>query len=195
MPRKNRPYKKGEPFKDATFLIIACEGAIREKVYFESLAHRKQKVKIKVLAPEKEDAGHSAPNWILDRAITFTQEIGANQFDSLWFVLDTDNWKREILEEIKDECKENWFIALSNPCFEAWLIMHYLNPNEIESTTCKGLKRELNSKVLGGYKVEVALRNVSQAIDRAKSVDKTTHFIPLPKTTKVYSVVDQIIKK
>ena len=73
--------------------------------------------------------------------------------------------------------------------------MHYLNPNEIESTTCKELKRELNSKVLGGYKVEVALRNVSQAIDRAKSVDKTSHFIPLPKTTKVYSVVDQIIKK
>jgi hypothetical protein len=195
MPKKNRLYKKGEPYRDASFLIIACEGAKREKIYFEMLANRNQRVKIKILAPAEDKAGLSAPHWILERAISFTEEIGANKYDTLWFVLDTDLWKREILEEIKTECKDNWFIALSNPCFEVWLIMHYLDPSEITSTTSKQLKRELNVKILGGYKVEIAVKNVKDAFERAKRADISDHFIPVPKTTKVYKVVDQIINK
>jgi hypothetical protein len=192
---KNRLYKKGEPFRDASFLIIACEGSKREKIYFETLAKGKQRIKIKVLSSDEDTKGHSAPHWILERAISYTEEIGANQYDTLWFVLDIDKWKRKILETIKSECKSNWFLALSNPCFEVWLLMHYLDPSEIDSVTCKQLKAELNSKIKGGYKVEVALKTIDHAIERAKSVDHSKHYLPSLRTTKVYLLADQIIKK
>ena len=192
---KNRSYKKGEPFRDASFIIIACEGAKREKVYFETLAKGNQRIKIKVLSPKEDNVGHSAPHWILERAISYTEEIGANKYDTLWFVLDIDKWKRKILETINSECKPNWFLALSNPCFEVWLIMHYLDPSEIDSISCKQLKAELNTKTNGGYKVEIALKAVNHAITRAKSVDQSDHYLPLLKTTKIYLLVDQIINK
>ena len=195
MPKKNRTYKRGEPFRDATFLIIACEGAKREKVYFETLAKGNQRIKIRVLSPSEDVTGRSAPHWILERAIVFTEEIGANEYDRLWFVLDIDKWRRDSLETIKSECHSNWEIAISNPCFEVWLIMHYLDPEEIESISCRNLKTELNFKIKGGYKVETALRNVKAAIERAKKVDQADHFIPSIKTTKVHILVDQIINK
>ena len=195
MPKKNRNYKRGEPFRDATFLIIACEGAKREKLYFETVAKRNQRIKVRVLSPSEDVAGRSAPHWMLERAITFTQEIGANEYDKLWFVLDIDRWSRDSLEYIKNECKDNWYVALSNPCFEVWLMMHYLDPSEIESTSCKKLKTELNSKVRGGYKIETALSQIQTAIHRAKNVDHSGHFIPSVKTTKVYMLAEEIIKK
>lgn len=195
MPKKNRSYKRGEPFRDATFLVIACEGAKREKEYFETLAKKNQRIKVRVLSPSEDVTGRSAPHWLLERAITFTQEIGGNEYDKLWFVLDIDRWSRANLEAIKAECQVNWDIALSNPCFEVWLIMHYLDPSGIESTSCKKLKTELNSKVIGGYKIETALSHIQTAIQRAKNADQSVHFIPRGKTTKVYKLVEEIIKK
>jgi hypothetical protein len=38
MNRKNRGYKRGEPFRDAIQFVIACEGAARERQYFEHIA-------------------------------------------------------------------------------------------------------------------------------------------------------------
>lgn len=195
MPKKNRSYKKGEPFRDATFLIIACEGAKREKIYFETLAKGNQRIKVKILSPSDDTTGHSAPHWLLERAISFTQELGIIKYDTLWFVLDVDRWGRETLETIKSECKNNWSLAVSNPCFEIWLLMHYSEPSEIVSETPKQLKAELHTKIKGGYKVETAINNVTIAIERARNVDLTDHFIPLPKTTKVYLLADQIINK
>lgn len=40
---KNRGYKRGEPFRDARLFLIACEGAVREKEYFERLGHGSQR--------------------------------------------------------------------------------------------------------------------------------------------------------
>ncbi len=192
---KNRSYKKGEPFRDATLLIVVCEGAKREKIYFETLAKGNQRIKIKVVAPEGVDSGKSAPHWLLDRAISITEELGSNKYDTLWFVLDVDKWRRSSLEQIKVECKANWHVALSNPCFELWLILHYLDSGSIESISCRQLKAEFNKKIVGGYKVEIALLNIQAAIERARGIDTSNNFIPALRTTKVYLLADQIINK
>jgi hypothetical protein len=192
---KIRSYKKGEPFRDASFLIVVCEGAVREKIYFETLAKGNQQIKIQVVSPEGNEKGNSAPHWLLERAINITEELGSNRYDNLWFVLDVDKWKRASLEQIKAECQSNWSVALSNPCFEIWLIMHYIDQSLIDSISCRQLKGELNKKVIGGYKVEIALLNIQNAIKRAKDSDSTKHFIPALKTTKVYLLADQIINK
>lgn len=120
MPRKNRPYKRGKPHRDAQLFVIACEGAKREKEYFETLVFGSQKVKVQILAPIGEEHGKSAPKWVLNRAAKYVEEFGLNKYDQLWLVMDFDRYDVNILREIANICDEheNWNIAYSNPCFE-----------------------------------------------------------------------------
>lgn len=46
MARKNRSYKKGAPFRNASLCVIICEGAKRKPQYFELLAEDSKKRKI-----------------------------------------------------------------------------------------------------------------------------------------------------
>lgn len=71
MPRKNRGYKRGEPFRDARLFVIACEGARREKEYFETLVAGRRRVIVKLLAPTGGQSGASSPEWVLDRAAAY----------------------------------------------------------------------------------------------------------------------------
>jgi len=114
MPRKNRGYKRGEPHRDATLFVIACEGAVREREYFEHLARYSSHIRVKVL--ENKD-NNSAPKWLLDSAARFAGEIQLINDDQLWFVMDVDRWPDAQLRAIHLACGErsNWFMAVSNP--------------------------------------------------------------------------------
>ncbi|MCB9053305.1 MAG: RloB domain-containing protein [Lewinellaceae bacterium] len=189
MPRKNRGYKRGEPFRDARLFVIACEGAKREKAYFEALVRENQRVKVRVLAPEKDNAGYSAPKWVLDRAALYVEEYGLAADDQLWLVMDTDAWREENLREIIGHCREaaSWHIALSNPCFEVWLFQHLAGLPKVPAKTCNELKQGLNELISGGYKVELFLGHLEAAIQRAAENDGNPgHEFPGEMETKVY---------
>ncbi|MFN4248611.1 MAG: RloB family protein [Flavipsychrobacter sp.] len=191
----NRQYKKGLPFRDATLYIIACEGEKREKEYFEYIASLSQRIKIKILF-ENQDKGKSAPKWLLDRATSYCEDIGLNSSDELWLVMDVDRWSRDVFRQIEQACKDNhWNIAISNPCFEVWLYAHLSNPDECTGTTCKQIKRELDNLQKGGYKVDVFIHKIKDAIQNCKNNDNhATHFMPEPKGSKMYKLAEKLIK-
>jgi len=126
MPRKNREYKKGEPFRDSRLFVIACEGEKREKEYFLFFAKDNQRIKVRILASEGEHKGKSSPKWVFERAANFETEFGLNEYDQLWLVIDIDRWSTNEIRAIGQQCieKDKWNIAISNPCFEVWLILH-----------------------------------------------------------------------
>lgn len=195
--RKNRGYKKGEPFRDARLFVVACEGEDREKEYFERLGHGSQRLKVRVLAPEP--AGSlSAPKWVLDRGISFLEKEGVNvdRGDQMWFVMDVDRWKIEQLYDIAALCKERrWGFALSNPCFEVWLLLHVKDCPVSGSTTCRDFKRELDDTVKGGYRLERFLPLASDAITRGYALDTDMNSpIPAHKTSRVYLLVREILE-
>ncbi len=195
MPRKNRPYKRGEPFRDARLFVIACEGAKTEKLYFEGLVANKQRVKVKILAPVEENHGKSAPKWILDRAATYVEEFGLAKDDQLWLVMDVDKWMADALREINEHCMQqtNWYTAYSNPCFEIWLLLHILDFTDSENYKAQELKQKLHAQFNGGYKVEHVLPHLENAIQRASGKDKNpTFFLPEPMTTKVYKLAIEL---
>lgn len=68
MARKNRSYKKGNSFRDASLFVIICEGADREVKYFRALAQESKHVKVEVVSPEEHK---SAPKWLLDCAANY----------------------------------------------------------------------------------------------------------------------------
>jgi hypothetical protein len=194
MPRKNRGYKKGEPYRDARLFVIACEGAKREKQYFEELVSGRQRLKLLVLAPAQEEPGFSAPKWVLDRAVQYTEEIGLASDDQMWLVMDTDRWQVNELRAIIDHChsKKHWYIALSNPCFEIWLIQHLADLPETDKS-CQDLKRELAQLSPGGYRAVVFLEKIADAIQRASARDNNPDYdLPTKMVTKVYKLAQAI---
>jgi hypothetical protein len=195
MQKKNRGYKRGEPFRDATLFVIACEGAVREKEYFELLGEQSSRIRIKVLT--QDDEHKSAPKWVLDSAAKYSSDVGLVSDDQLWIVMDVDRWKDDQLRELHQVCqsRSNWHLALSNPCFEVWLFMHIADIATSASSTCGEIKTELGQKAKGGYNKNLFIKKIRQAHERSKATDEhPEHFLPVPMRTKLYLLTNEIFQ-
>jgi hypothetical protein len=194
MPRKNRSYKRGEPHRDATLFVIACEGAVREKEYFEHLGEYSSRIRIKVL---DQDGGHkSAPKWIQDAAARYVDETGLKVEDQLWLVMDIDRWKIDAFHEMQQICvaQGNWNLALSNPCFEVWLYMHVDDIRNCQATDCQGLKRALATIIKGGYNKATFIKLIRDAHHRSSQLDMNSdHFMPDFMRTKMHRLSGQLL--
>lgn len=59
-----------------------------------------------------------------------------------WIVMDRDHWKESDIRQILDWAKrgENRGLALSNPCFEFWLLMHFRSHCDVSDANDCGRK-------------------------------------------------------
>lgn len=194
MPRKNRGYKRGAPYRDSALFVIACEGAVREREYFEHLGEYSTRIRFNVL---QNTNGNSAPKWLLDSAARYTEETKLTDDDQLWFVMDTDHWPDQQLRTIHEECekRKNWFMALSNPCFEVWLFLHVKDAIDPALTTCQDLKTALSTAVPGGYNKKSFIRRIRVAQERCLALDtRPNHFVPSEMHTKVHLLAKEVLE-
>lgn len=112
--------------RDARLFVIAVEGEKTEARYFAALEERAvidpRRVKLHVLPTE---AGRSAPHHVLERLDDFAKELALQDFDETWLVIDRDRWKDKRLAEVATGAGQRGHaLAVSNPCFELWLLLH-----------------------------------------------------------------------
>jgi hypothetical protein len=194
MRKKNKSQNKLKPYRDSTYFVIVCEGEKTEIEYFQNFKMvKQQRVKIVSVAPSDNK---SAPKWVLDQAVKKAEEIGLNEDDQLWIVTDTDRWKIEHLRTIQEACEQtkNWNFVVSNPCFEVWLHAHLQDLENITTIDRYELKKQFGLLKHQGL-FEKPLQNVRLAIERAKRLDNSQHFIPESLRTKVYLLVEELIKR
>ena len=195
MPRKNRGYKKGEAYRDARMIVIACEG-MREKEYFKTLIGKSQRLNVEILAPEGEQEGLSHPNQVKARAEMFVEKYGLKgEDDSVWLVMDVDRWAKHLLHEIIKTCqnREKWNITISNPCFEVWLYFHIDEIENLNTVICKEIKNLLHQKTITGYNVEVFVKKAFEAAEKARLGDiEQSNDFPNLKTSKIYQLIEYI---
>ena len=132
--------------------------------------------------------------------------------DELWMIIDTDRW-RNIPEIISlCEAKENMFVAVSNPCFEFWLLLHIckygdlteeeherLLANERISNRKRYLDQFLGEKLGDGYnksnpRTSRFVKNVRFAINEAKGIVNENEKYPSGLGSYVYKVVEKLLK-
>ena len=194
MPRKqNRAYKKGRYHRDHRKFIIVAEGE-REDGYFSYFNEINARI---VISLAKRDGGKSACKHFLERVYKYDDVYGIEPEDSLWFVLDVDNWKRSDIDQIAEWCKDtsNWNIAISNPCFEVWLIFHFGDPSKLAAQTAQTLKNKLNTLIPGGYRRETFAKQIKTATTNARTADKNpSHYYPDVLTSKVYNLSTEMLK-
>ncbi|PZV14770.1 MAG: RloB domain-containing protein [Pseudanabaena sp.] len=182
--------------RSAKLFVIATEGKDTEKQYFEMFGSRK--VKVEILATG--DDNKSAPEYVLERLDKFKDLYDFDEEDEFWLVLDVDRWvKRDQLIAVCPQAKQKGYqLAISNPCFEIWLCLHFgaLHP---EDKTCKHFGARLRS-ILGSYNksnldVLVYTPNIKSAIERSRSLDlKLNEYWTSQLGTRVYKLVENILQ-
>lgn len=108
-----------------TFIVL-CEGKATEPNYLYALQQlseirRSVSVAIKV---NKSRSG-AAPLALVDAAIQVKGE--SKDLDEVWCVFDVEapNIHPDLKEAVEKAEKHEIKVAISNPCFELWLILHY----------------------------------------------------------------------
>lgn len=172
--------------------LIAAEGEKTERQYFILLGKMVPDVCISCI-PRK----HSAPEYLLKSIREEGKKLRPG--DEAWCVCDTDRWEEKHLKALFEwsKQKENYDLAVSNPKFEFWLLLHFEEGGKVK--TAADCDARL-AKYLPRYNKDIdrkafTERKIRTAIDRAKMLDKP-RCKSWPKDirrTTVYRLVEKIL--
>lgn len=199
--RKPRPLNREvEHVRDTSLIIIATEGQRTEPLYFNMEVFKEnRRTQIRVL-PSDEDG--SSPRSVLKRLQQYADEYQFGEGDQFWLVIDKDRWTDDMLREIIGLCNDSDYqVALSNPCFELWLLLHFRKVEELElpkdmsSNDIKGIFNPLiNERNAGDYDATYTPW-INQALTEAPKLDIHPN-APFPDCpgTRVYRLVEELIR-
>jgi hypothetical protein len=186
-PLGERRYRK--------LFIIGVEGKETELQYFGLFNSRESVVHIKCLKNDKK----SAPLHVLKRMQAFLEDASFSESDEAWLVVDRDGWTESQLATLFSWSQkgDHYGLALSNPKFEYWLLLHFEDGDNI------GSSRECTDRFeryLPGYNKHIDERKftwerIYEAIRRAKNRDNPpcTDWPHTIGNTTVYRLVERIL--
>jgi len=184
-PLGNRPYRK-------LYLIVA-EGSKTEPQYFSMFNSDEAYFRVKCYHGKHA----SAPPQLLKLMTAQKKSEGLKLTDEAWIVVDKDTWTDLQLLELDTwaNTSANHGLALSNPQFEYWLLLHFEDGNGISSSKdCLArLLRHLPNFEKGSVDTRKLRLGVTDAVTRAKRRDNPPCG-DWPKTTgsTVYRLVEKI---
>ncbi len=183
-PAGTRSYRK--------MFVLSTEGKHTEPEYFQMLKNEKAVIHIKCLNRRSSD-----PKSVLKEMRQYLKKESLRNNDEAWLVIDKDQWTDEQLNVLYkwSETDLRYGLAVSNPQFEYWLLLHFENGNKI--TSSKNCLEKLK-KYLPDYNKHlqyVSLRDkVEDAIIRARTKDNPPCSTwPANNGTTVYRLVERII--
>lgn len=218
MPRESLPLVREGGFKEAEKLfILAYEGEKTEPYYFNGLRGSdlfNDSGIIEIISLVRSYRSGTDPFSVKSLLKDAKSTFRFKSTDEFWLVVDRDHWEtkhKHSFDQIISECEieGNFFMALSNPCFEIWIILHFVDPSswtddemamiyENEKSGGKNYLSKYISTVLGkGYSktppILEMLPFTQLAIDRAKMIDKFDKY-PKEVGTHIYKLVEKLIK-
>lgn len=124
-PKSGRPQRTAGKRDQRRIIRVLTEGAVTEPGYLVQWARRNRRIHI-----EFADSG-MAPLSLVQRARDYQQANRRSRrggrgidFDEIWCVFDVDQHPN-LAQAINEAQQSGIGVALSNPCFELWLILHY----------------------------------------------------------------------
>ena len=143
--------------------LVVTEGKKTEPDYLLDLNRQEFRLSIQV------SDGHSDPGHVVSGAVRRKRdsEDGPVSYDEIWCVFDADDISAETLESAMDRARsEGIWVALSNPCFELWLLLHYRYTTG-QMRTCKKARNLLRKHVPGYEKSAPACSELRERLAEA----------------------------
>ncbi len=124
-PKSGRPRRKADRREPRRVIRILTEGAVTEPGYLVQWARRNRDIHL-----DFAESG-MAPLSLVQRARGYhhanRRPRAGNRgrdFDEIWCVFDVDEHPN-LAQAIHEARQSDIGVALSNPCFELWLVLHY----------------------------------------------------------------------
>ena len=210
--------ERREAFRDARLIVIASEGKDTERIYFKALAkeYTNPRVHVHILERSEDEQNNSSPEHVLKQLNDYKSQYELEADDELWLVVDKDRWTEAMLSRVATECSQDvaMHMALSNPCFELWLLLHLedeasLTPEEqmrwmenrrksrnADPYLKTRLRQKIGSYHESSYDVLTLIVHVEEAIERAKVLDKNpADRWPQTLGTRVYLLAESIMNR
>lgn len=193
-------YERPRPRRERRRLyVVATEGSKTEAIYFDQFNNDRfrKNVRVEILAK----IGASSPEAALKRLQRYERENNLEPGDELWVVVDVDNWGPEALDRLCVECRRAGYqVAVSNPCFELWLVLHQEKPPKpLTTQSChRALERLLGRYEKANYDVTKLMSYVDAAIRHASQLDQEEDpdtLWPHSTGTHVYKLVQKLVEK
>lgn len=200
-------------------IILSCEGNNTEPEYFQALKSSLRK-NIPVLLEIEivpKDGSPSQPKFLVDNLDKFLEKYDLHaDYDEMWIVLDreTEDARKKQIEEIIPECNEKKYsIAITNPLFEFWLLLHVddiakydrnqLTKNEwVTSAKNRRFIDKKLSEILSGYKKKegkfpkkiITIDNIQRAIEQEKLFAQEVDEILNNLGSNISTLIQRIVK-
>ena len=220
MPRESIPLiRQGGHIDAEKLFILSYEGTVTEKKYFQDFRASKyfnNSGVIEIVPLKRPKDKGSDPFSVKKLLKEAKKEYGFKDTDEFWLIVDRDDWEsihKLSFEQLVIECKNenNFYLAMSNPCFEIWLVLHLKNLTEfseeekaIVNDNAKTGNKNYIDILLGqlqggdrGYnkrpnpKIYLSLTKV--ALKRAKALDNLEEDYPKSIGTHLYKLIEKLI--
>ena len=171
---------------------------------------------VHILERSVDEQNNSSPEHVLKQLNDYKSQYELETDDELWLVVDKDRWTEAMLSRVATECSQEvaMHIALSNPCFELWLLLHIedvalLTPEEqkqwmenrkksknADPYLKARLRQKMGSYHESSYDVQALMAHVENAIERARTLDKNPNVRwPQILGTRVYLLAKSVINR
>lgn len=170
-PARQAPFKSSKPI-----ILVVAEGKVTETKYINTFAayHKNSRVDVVVRG------GAGVPKTIVEYAKELKTEREKEaksqkdeniKFDEVWCVFDIDTHP-DIPEAIQKAHSSDLRLAISNPCFELWLWLHFAPQPGIQGH--KQMQKMLKSHI-PHYEKDINFMNISsgysEAVSRAQKLE------------------------
>lgn len=219
MGRERKGFDRISGVKDPSLIVVATEGRDDEQKYFNAVRLKchaiGSRLQLEVIPTNEHDRdpSHSSPKYVLDQLSSYKKKYGLNTHDELCMAIDRDkqSWTEAELSWVAAECSRKQFLlALSNPCFEIWLLLHLVDIDDYSEEQKANLldnfrdgrypyiKRELarvlSKAVSADLDIDDYWDNTSLAISRAATLDiAPAERWPNNLGSRVYLLMDKIM--
>jgi len=113
----------------------------------------------------------SSPEHVLEELNKFKSKYKLNKDDELWMAIDLDRWHQRNLSSVATQCSQKgYYLAVSNPCFEVWLLLHL---RDLSSYSVDQIEKFLQNS---NRDLEIEIRNILGSYN--KSNPDTSKFLP-----------------
>ena len=188
MAKRRRPFGRKAPVRSyRKRFVIATEGQETEPQYFSMFNSKRSTVHVVVLRSKRK----TSPGQVLARLKK--EDIEKN--DNAWIVIDRDTWGEAELDQVYNDCKDkDYKMALSNPMFEYWLLLHFEDGNGVNAGNVKTrLKAHLPAFTKSHVEVHKIKPGIADATRRAERKDTPPcEKWPLTTGTTVYRLVKEL---
>lgn len=127
-PRSLKDHARRPARHSSPLILIVTEGEETEPRYFEAL-----KIQWRLTGVRVKKASASAPIHVVETAIRLREEAARVSrgstiqapYDEVWAVIDQDQHST-LNDALTLARREKVWVAFSKPCFELWLLLHFL---------------------------------------------------------------------